>query len=490
MTDPVSHHRDIAIPQRTPLLPPERIARQSGFGFTTAADGYLYRPTSVDEIREILNLARAAGRQVALRGAGRSYGDANVGAECVVIDTSRMRQILSWDPASGLIDCEAGVTIEGLWRHVLEDGYWPPVVSGTMFPTLGGALAMNIHGKNNFCAGTLGEHVVEIDVLTAKGDLLTLTSKDDLFFAVISSFGSLGIITRVKLKMKPVQSGDLNVLPISVASWDDQFKAFEELEGTADYMVSWLDCFGRGAKSGRGLFHAAWYVSPSDDRASGKSGFDPTLRPEHQDLPDTIMGLVPKSSVWRVLKMLCNRTGMHFLNWAKYKSSKTLGKGKQHTQSLVGFSFLLDYVPNWRNAYLPHGFIQYQSFVPKERAREVFARQIEMQQAARLEAFLGVMKRHRPDRFLFSHAVDGYSLALDFKVTRRNRRRLLALCHEMNDLVLGVGGRFYFAKDSTLRPSDVRAYMGPDALARYRDLKGALDPEGLFTSELARRLGL
>jgi decaprenylphospho-beta-D-ribofuranose 2-oxidase len=194
--------------------------------------------------------------------------------------------------------------------------------------------------------------------------------------------------------------------------------------------------------------------------------------------------------MWRVFKKFCNRTGMRFLNWAKYKSSKTLGNGKPHPQSLVAFSFLLDYVPNWRNAYLPYGFIQYQCFVPKEQARRVFARLVEMQQAEKLESFLGVMKRHRPDRFLFSHAVDGYSLALDFKVTRRNWQRLQALCHRMNDVVLEAQGRFYFAKDSTLRPSDVRAYMGEEAMSRYRELKDRLDPNRLFTSELARRLEL
>jgi decaprenylphospho-beta-D-ribofuranose 2-oxidase len=59
----------------------------------------------------------------------------------------------------------------------------------------------------------------------------------------------------------------------------------------------------------------------------------------------------------------------------------------------------------------------------------------------------------------------------------------------MNDLVLEAGGRFYLAKDSTLRPSDVEAYLGP-ALARYRELKGQVDPEGLLTCDLARRLRL
>jgi decaprenylphospho-beta-D-ribofuranose 2-oxidase len=464
-------------------LPPERIARMTGYGMRSSADGYLFRPTSVEEIRAILRLAHETGRQVTLRGAGRSYGDANVGAENLVIDIGRMRRILSWAPATGLIDCESGVTIEGLWRHTIEDGFWPPVVSGTMYPTLAGALAMNIHGKNNYRVGTLGEQVTEMDVLLPTGELRTLTPADDLFYCVISGAGLLGVITRVKLRMKRIHSGDLRVLATAPRNWDEQFAEFERFEANADYMVSWVDCFGRGANAGRGQFHAAWYLDDGHE-------FSPSFRPEHQDLPDTIMGLVPKSIVWRFLKTLNNRTGMRFINWAKDLAGATLGNHKTHPQSLVGFSFLLDYVPNWRNAYLPGGFIQYQTFVPKEHAKAVFAQQVAMQQEAKLESFLGVLKRHRPDRFLFSHATDGYSLALDFKVTEKNWPRLEELCHRMNDLVLAAGGRFYFAKDSTLRPSDVKAYLGEETLAKYRALKQELDPQGLLTHDLARRLGL
>lgn len=465
------------------LLPAERITRLSGYGMRSSGDGYLYRPTSVAEIQDILARAQLAGRQVTLRGAGRSYGDANIGSESVLIDISRIHRILNWDPIKGEIVCEAGVTIEDLWRLTLEDGYWPPVVSGTMYPTLGGALAMNIHGKNNFRVGTMGDQVIEMDVVFPTGEVRTLTPRDELFYAVISGAGLIGIIARVKLKMKKIDTGDLKVLAVSPQNWDEQFALFEEHEKDADYMVSWVDCFGTGKNSGRGQFHGAWYIH-------GHEEFSSTLLPEHQDLPDTIMGLVPKSIVWRFLKPLNNRTGMHFINWAKHTAGVVLGNHKVHPQSLVGFSFLLDYVPNWRKAYLPGGFIQYQSFVPKEHAKEVFAKQVAMQQEEKLESFLGVLKRHQPDKFLFSHAVDGYSLALDFKVTDKNWPRLEAMCHRTNDLVLAAGGRFYMAKDSTLRPSDVKAYLGSETLNKFRSLKAQVDPHGLLTSDLAKRLGL
>jgi decaprenylphospho-beta-D-ribofuranose 2-oxidase len=417
-----------------------------------------------------------------LRGAGRSYGDASILSEALVVDISRMRRILHWCPKTGVVDAEGGVTIEDLWRLTLEDGWWPPVVSGTMFPTLAGALGMNIHGKNNPQVGTLGEQVLELDVALPTGELRTLTPKDPYFYAVISGFGMLGAIVRVKLQMKRVHSGNLHVLALNLANWDAQFEAFEKYVPIANYQVSWVDFFARGKGFGRGNFHAAWYADEGSEHP-------PSLNPDSQDLPDTIMGFFPKSIVWKFLKPMNNRPGMRFVNAAKQKAGG-LGDGRPATQSLVAFSFLLDYVPNWRNAYLPGGFIQYQSFVPYVHAPRVFARQVELQQEAHLESFLGVMKRHRPDKFLFSHAVDGYSLAMDFKVTAGNKDRLYRLAHQMNDIVLEAGGRFYLAKDSTLRPSDVAAYMGVEKLDEYRRIKRELDPEQLLSSALAHRLGL
>jgi decaprenylphospho-beta-D-ribofuranose 2-oxidase len=458
----------------------DHLDRISGFGQSEYADAFVYRPTTAQEVHEIFNLARSSRRKVTLRGSGRSYGDANMGTENIVIDITRMNRILSWDKQTGIIDCEAGVTIENLWRYCLEDGWWPPVVTGTMYPTIGGLLGMNVHGKNNYCQGTFGEHVIDFDVVYSNGKVETLKPSDSRFYEIISSAGLLGVITRAKLQMHHVASGNLKVLAEAAKNWDEEFELFEQYEHDADYMVSWVECFGKGKKAGRGQFHAAWYPERIDLKSR---------KPESQDLPPLLMGFFPKSMMWKVMKKFFNRPGVRFINWAKYMASSTIGNHKIHEQGLVGFSFLLDYVPDWRKAYEPGGFIQYQSFVPKEHAKRVFAEQVRLQQEYKLESYLGVLKRHRPDKFLFSHAVNGYSLALDFKVTKKNKTKLWELAHKMNDLVLAAGGRFYFAKDSTLRPEDARHYLG-DALPQFQKLKNELDPEGLLTSDLAVRLKL
>lgn len=464
-----------------PILPPDRIERVSGYGMTHQAEGYVFRPTSVMEIRETFSLAQRSHRQVVLRGAGRSYGDANVGAECIVLDTARLDRILDWDPVAGLLRAEGGVTLEQIWRHTLEDGYWLPVVSGTSYATLGGALAMNIHGKNHFRAGTFGDHIVSMEVLTPDGVLRELVRGEPLFDAIIGSAGLLGVVVSATLKMKRVTSGDLNVLPIPCKNWSDQFEAFRCHEPTADYLVGWVDMFASGKSAGRGLVHAAWHPHDVCDRRS--------LQLQYQALPEEVLGAFSVHSAWRWLRRFNRPFWMRIINSLKYRAARVMPQNP-HAQSLAAFSFLLDYIPNWRKAYLPGGFIQYQSFVPKESAPEVFARLGAMQREAKLPAFLAVLKRHLPTSYLLDYSVDGYSLALDFKVTARSHERLWDLCHRMTDVVLDAGGRFYFAKDSTLRPEDVPRFIDSGKLALFREYKARYDPHHLLTSDLARRLRL
>ena len=120
----------------------------------------------------------------------------------------------------------------------------------------------------------------------------------------------------------------------------------------------------------------------------------------------------------------------------------------------------------------------------------VFREILERTQRAGIVSYLGVMKRYRPDDFLLSHALDGYSLALDFPVTRNNRESLWRLCAELSERVLEAGGRFYPAKDSVMRPQDFARSVGEPALARFEALRAEHDPERILHTDLAERVGL
>jgi decaprenylphospho-beta-D-ribofuranose 2-oxidase len=466
------------------VLPLENLERAEAWGQATFGMAYVFRPSTVSDLMAAFDLARESGVSIGLRGAGRSYGDASINSEGILVDLTRMNRVLDWDPEAGVIDLEPGVTIEQLWRYVLGDGWWPAVVPGTMAPTVGGCLAMNVHGKNNWHEGPLGEHVLEFEALLPTGDRVVCSPSSDpeLFHGMIGGRGVLGCFTRIKLQLKRVHSGQLDVLALSVPTIDAMLTEMDALKDDWEYVVGWVDCFAGSGAVGRGQIHVANHLPAGADPAPVQS-----LRLDHQDLPDTFFGLMPKSILWRFMKPFANNFGWRMVCLARYLMAKR-GHGHRFLQSLAEFNFLLDYVPHWKRAYWPQGLIQYQCFIPRAEAAEAFAELLNLCNAMGLPSYLGVTKRHRPDDFLLSHAVDGFSLAMDFRVTARNRQRLLDLTQAMDDIVLAHSGRFYFAKDSTIMPETAREYLGEDALARLMGLKARCDPEGLLQTDLWRRV--
>jgi len=452
------------------------------FGHSLRAPSYLFRPARAEEIYEVFCLAEKTGLTVTARGAGRSYNDAALNGGGIVLDLSAMNQILEWDPASGLVRCEPGATLEQLWQRVEPDGWWPPVVSGTMKTTLGGCLGANIHGKNNFKRGTIGEHVLEFSALLPNGESVTCTPEKnaDLFYAMISGLGMLGIFTSVTMQMKRIESGLLEVHAWPAHDLHEHLSLLLDNAPGYDYIVGWMDTMNGGKSLGRGQIHAANYVHANEDPNPQK-----TMQLSNQVLPPRIFGVFPKSILYLFMKPFANNLGWWAVNIAKYAASL-----RRHTfrQPHAAFHFLLDYVPNWELSYGRGGLIQYQSFLPRETAEEAWREMLSMSLKRGLPSYLGVTKRHRPDKFLLSHAVDGFSLALDFKVTDGRRAKLSQMLQEFDRIVLQAGGRFYFAKNSETSAESTRAFLGEETISKFKQLKKRCDPNHVLESDLFRRI--
>ncbi len=472
-----SIRRDVALPQ-------DHLEPVDSWGKATTSMAYVYRPSTVAGLRQVFDLARVSGRSIGLRGAGNSYGDATLNNENIILDMRRMNRILDWNPDSGQIRVEPGVTIAKLWEFALEDGWWPAVVPGTAKPTIGGCAAMNVHGKNAWKVGTIGDQVCSFELMLPSGELLFCNREEnrELFFAAIGGFGMLGTFTAITLQLKKIQSGLLEIHALASHNLEEMMQQFDEYLDQSDYLVGWIDGFAKGNSLGRGQIHRANYLTTEQDLQPSQ-----TLRLENQHLADTLFGLVPRSIMWRFMRPFFSDVGARFINWGKYLSS-VYTHDSRFRQPHVAFHFLLDYVPNWKRSYGDGGLIQYQCFIPKDDAFDAFTEIIRHCQKRKLINYLTVLKRHKPDDFLISHGVDGYSLAMDFRITPKRRARVQALTNELDDIVLNSGGRFYFAKDSTLQPETVAAFLGDSALDRFRELKKQNDPENILQTNMWRRL--
>jgi FAD/FMN-containing dehydrogenase len=198
-----------------------------------------------------------------------------------------------------------------------------------------------------------------------------------------------------------------------------------------------------------------------------------------------MFGVFPKSIIHYFMSPFMINPGVWLINSAKYFAGM---RESHYLQSHAAFHFLLDYVPNWEKAYGRNGLSQYQSFVPKETAKEVWRELLTLSHKRGLPAFLGVTKRHRPDKFLLSHAVDGFSLALDFKITNSSRASMQAMLQEFDQIITEAGGRFYFAKNSETSPETAVRFLGQETVERFKALKQRTDPNNLLESDLYRRV--
>jgi decaprenylphospho-beta-D-ribofuranose 2-oxidase len=292
--------------------------------------------------------------------------------------------------------------------------------------------------------------------------------------------GMLGFLTSFTIKLIRFYSGLMSVDARPVLNLSEHLADLLDNAPHYDYIVGWLDTTAGGKNAGRGQIHAANNLKEGEDQNAQE-----TMRLENQTLPPRIFGVFPKSLLHYFMRPFTMDLGVWGVNTAKYVASL-----RKHTfrQPHAAFHFLLDYVPNWELAYGRGGLIQYQSFLPKETAEETWHEMIELSHRRGLPSYLGVTKRHRPDKFLLSHAVDGFSLAMDFKVTDSRRASLSELLQEFDRIVLNAGGRFYFAKNSETSPASARAFLGEETLLKFKELKKKCDPNDLLESDLFRRV--
>ena len=419
-----------------PALPaPERV---EGFGLYNVSVSPVYRPTSVEALRDALRACAARGETPVFRGAGRSYGDASLNPAGPVIELTGLNAVVSFDEATGVVRAGAGLTIGDLWKFAVPRGFWPPVVTGTMHVTLGGALAMNAHGKNGWKKGTIADHVESASVLSADGRVVEIPRGTPAFDDVAGNWRPSEPIVEVALRLKKVTSGYLDVEAFVAPDLLGTLAAVDGAKDEWDYVVGWMDCWGAGKSLGRSVVHVAKEHAVKNGEPRGLS--------VREQVADVRTGPLPLPILLFGLRATAAGPQMRLVNFAKYVSSALRGRHR-YRQSLVAYSFLFDYLPGWNAAYRPGGFIQYQLFVPKEAAAAAFRKALLLQHEAGVVSSLAVIKRHRADPSRRAYIPDGFSLALDFAVTRRNASRLVGLCRAFDALLLECGGSTYKAKD-------------------------------------------
>ena len=450
------------------------LQRLSGWGRTAWTVADLFHTNDVHEMQQIIEGSGARG--VIARGLGRSYGAAaqNAGGSVIEItaegDPSGIDALLN--SATGELDVASSVSIDSILRMSVPRGWFVPVTPGTRFVTIGGAIASDVHGKNHHFDGSFGQHVSAITLMLASGEIVELSpqSHPEWFWATVGGMGLTGIILRARVQMLPIESSRVRVETERLANFDAVCEAMSSDGADNDYRYSvcWIDLLATGSSMGRGVLTRGEHASANDVKDDDVLAYDPRLK-----VPAP--GWVPNG--------LLNKWSIKAFNEVWYR--KAPGARHVSIESIPQFFHPLDGVHQWNRLYGKQGFIQYQFIVPLDRI-DVLRAVIETFSSAGVASFLAVLKRMGEQNLApMSFPTEGWTLTLDMAAGIKGLPELLA---KVDNMVLDAGGRHYLAKDSHVSPTAVR--RGYARLDEWMQTRDSMDPNGLWRSDLARRLGL
>ena len=440
----------------------------AGWGRTAPSLAQVIPCRSVDEVQAAV--LGAGPRGVLVRGLGRSYGDAAQSGGAHVLDLQDLN-IIRYDTGTRVATAGAGASLDSIMRALLPQGAFVPVTPGTRMITVGGAIGTDVHGKNHHVDGTVGAHVQELTLVDGQGELRTLRPDDASaaqFWSTVGGMGLTGAITSASFDVIPVETSRISVDTQRANDLDEVMALMVAGDSTYRYTVAWLDTV---SASGRGVItsgdHARMDQLSAKQRVTALE-FDPKALASAPNI-------FPPG--------LLNSLTIRAFNEAWFRKAPQHRTGE--IQSIGAFFHPLDGVQNWNRIYGPGGFLQYQFVVP-DTASALIRVALDRLRSISAPSFLTVLKRFgKANPAPLSFPQPGWTLAADVPATVPG---LGGILDELDDLVAEAGGRLYLAKDSRQSPQMLaRTYP---RLGEWQETRDELDPRGIFTSDLARRLSI
>jgi FAD/FMN-containing dehydrogenase len=425
--------------------------------------------TEPDDFGEASQFHRTETGLVA-RGNGRAYGDAAVGL-ATTLSTRRLDRIISFDPVTGRLEVEAGAILADILDFVVPRGFFPPVVPGTKFVSIGGMLAADVHGKNHHVDGGFGRHVESFALVLPDGSRVTCSpgQHGELFKATVGGMGLTGTILSVAFRLRRIETAFMQTCTIAAENLDAAMAALEAASD-ASYSVAWIDGLAKGTRLGRALVFRAEHAR-ADALPAGQSTFAAARKRTLAvpfDLPSFTL----------------NRISVAAFNELYFRQGAARA-GHDRIVAADPYFFPLDAIAGWNRIYGARGFVQYQCVIPKASSRAAFAEILERVSRLGTPSFLAVLKLLGPGDGLMSFPMEGFTLALDFPVSVP----MLALLDEIDKIVAAAGGRLYLAKDARQK-AGIFEQGYAQALPQFQALRRAIGAAGKIESRLSRRLSL
>ncbi len=453
-----------------------------------STDSLVAHPQTVEQCRAILEYCRAKGLTLCPRGSGHSYGDQALNDGQVLLDTRGMDRVLDFDLDTGRIVVEPGVQIIGVYRVAHPHMFMLPATPSEGTITVAGAIACNVNGKDSWKAGNFGAQVVALKLLLASGDILEVDrdKNSDVMAAVLGGMGMLGIVVEATLQLVRISTPYVQTSRVEAANVSEMLELVERTEEESDFAVGWVDVYSHHRSRGRSVIHSTrWLERPE--------------RAEHydRDVTKTLDRLASRRQQALMAHGLLNHITSAMLQVQRltvrvfnkfYFVFCTLRNRRRTSDAELFIEYI--FFPNLRIPPAamvcgPNGYTV-QVVFPKEGAEDTITEMIRICQSWPCPPVTTVLRLHREDDNVLSFSADGYSLNFEIHPKTRHLERMRAGVDELIECTIRHGGKVHLAKDHILSAEQFRQLVPRHG--EFLEVKRRLDPEGVFSSEMFRRL--
>jgi len=456
---------------------------------STRTRSLVAHPKTIEQCREALAYCRQHDMTICARGAGRGYGDLALNDGNALLDMSTMNRILEFDEKTMQITVEAGTRLIDIYQAVHHHLLTLPASPTESHSSVAGAICANVNGKEAWHSGSFAHQIVRLSLLLANGETLEIDRSHQFFKAVVGGIGLLGIIVDATLQLRPVPSPFVEINRIPVPNVDALLETMAEVEKSRDAAVVWVDAYASGRRIGRSVIHTAKWIERHETEPERRE----ILEAGYERLDKhRRFGLALHERFGPVLSLMlqAQRPMMVSFNRLYYAMSRVMSWAgrSSNTELFLRFNFEASFtVPPAHLVCGPHGYTVQLSF-PRASAREAIVELLGICQSSPCPPVTTILRAHKADECLISFSEDGYSLNFEFHPKKRHEAACREAVDRLIDATVRRGGKVHLAKDQVLTPEQFYRVF-----PRYRDLlevKKQLDPEGLFTSDLARRVGI
>ncbi|SMP87771.1 FAD/FMN-containing dehydrogenase [Epsilonproteobacteria bacterium SCGC AD-308-E02] len=394
-------------------------------------------------------------------GNGRSYGDSALSSN--IIHMKPHDYFINFDNDRGLLHVQAGVLLSEILESFVHRGWFLKITPGTKLITVGGAIASDVHGKNHHVEGCFSECVEEFTIMLANSEIVTCRKEinPELFKATCGGMGLTGVILEAKIYLKKINSKYIDQTTIKTTNLKETFEAFEEYK-ELPYSVAWIDCLAKDDEIGKSL------LMVGDFRNDGKLDYKTKRK---------------LSIPFNFPSFALNNWSVRTFNWLYY--GKVKHRVSKQKVDIDTFFYPLDAIGHWNRIYGKNGFTQYQFILPKETSYQGLEEILKTISDSGKGSFLAVLKLYgKSNENYLSFPIEGYSLALDFKI----EKGLFKLLEILDEIVVKYNGRIYLTKD--VRVSKETFEKGYPQIETFRQFRKDNQMDKKFHSLQSKRIGI